>query len=377
MNNYKKIKSPTPMAGFYVGYWGSTMNERRGIYGISHLLEHLVCKGIDELMEDFERDAVNWNAYTSNKEIVFYMTGMDKKIKKWKQKFYEHILSFDHVTEEVFQNEKKIVIEEYKDSFNKQSDAHMQNLFRKLYDYYEAIGLLQDLESLTLQDCKDFFELQYRKPTMIIDISKSTDTKIEEFFSKVEYDKRTYSDNRIEQNVNENFLYEKGNKYKDKSSIINLSPVIYADFPYITFINRMLGAGLKSPIYREIREKNGLVYYFHCYQREITNNSVVTILQTETSNKNVDKVQKILKEILGNPDKYLTKERFDIIKEYYTNKYEKENIMLHNNGYKFIEQEHFSLEKILPTLTYEDIRRVYDKYFDFSKFYQSIDKKEF
>jgi len=374
---YKKIKSPTPMSGFYVAYYGSTMNERKGIYGISHLMEHLVCKGIDSLMEDFERDAVNWNAYTSDKEIVFYMTGMDKKIKKWKQKFYEHILSFDHVTEEVFQNEKKIVIEEYKDSFNKQSESHMQNLFRKLYGYYEAIGLLEDLESLTLQDCKDFFELQYRKPTMIIDISKSTDTKMEEFFSNVEYDKRTYSENRIEQNVNENFLYEKGNKYKDKSSIINLSPVIYADFPYITFINRMLGAGLKSPIYREIREKNGLVYYFHCYQREITNNSVVTILQTETSNKNVNKVQGLLKEILGNPDKYLTKERFDIIKEYYINKYEKENIMLHNNGYKFIEQEHFSLEKILPTLIYEDVRRVYDKYFDFSKFYQSIDKKEF
>ena len=375
MNNYIKVKSPTPLSGFYIGYYGSTMNERKGIYGISHLMEHLVCKGIDTLMEDFERDAVNWNAYTSDKEIVFYMTGMDKHIKKWKQTFYEHIQNFN-ITEEQFQNEKKIVIEEYKDSFNKQSDAHMQNLFRKLYNYYEAIGLLEDLKSLTLKDCQDYFELQYRKPTMIVDISRSVSGKAEDFFGKVECDPRTYEEVKLGV-VNPDYPYEKGNKYKDKSSIINLSPIIHEDFPYISFINRMLGGGLKSPIYQEIREKNGLVYYFHCYQRELTQNDVVSILQTETSNKNVDKVQELVTKVISNPDKYLTKKRFDIIKKYYKNKYEKENIMLHNNGYKYIEPDKFSLEKILPTLTYEDVRRVYDKHFNFDNWYKSIDKKEF
>lgn len=374
---YKKIKSPTPMSGFYVAYYGSTMNERKGIYGISHIMEHLICKGIDSMMEDFEREAIHWNAYTSDKEIVFYMTGMDKNLKKWKQKFYEHITDFSNIDELQFQTEKKVVIEEYKDSFNKQNDSHTQNLFRKLYDYYEAIGLLEDLENLTLKDCQDFFELQYKKPSMIVDVSKSTDKKMETFFSNIEYDNRLYLDKKIEMNINDNFIYEKGNTYKDKSSIINLSPVIYEDFPYVEFINRMLGAGLKSPIYKEIREKNGLVYYFHCYQRDLTNNSSVIIMQTETSNKNVNKVQYLLENILKNPDKYLTQIRFDIIKEYYQNKFEKENIMLHNNGYKFIEQPQFSLEKILPTLTYEDIRRIYDKYYNFDNFYKSIDKTEF
>lgn len=373
--SYKKIKSPTPLSGFYIVYYGSTMNERKGIYGISHLMEHLVCKGFDDLMEDFERDAVSWNAYTSDKEIVFYMTGMDKHIKKWKKTFYDRIQDFD-ITEEQFLNEKKIVIEEYKDSFNKQNDSHMQNLFRKLYDYYEPIGLLEDLQSLTFQDCKDYFELQYRKPTMVIDISESVDESMEEFFSKIDFDTRDYT-NRITFNINDNFIYEKGNEYKDKTSIINISPVIYEDFPQIEFINRMLGGGLKSPFYRIIREKHGLVYYFWCYQREITNNSVVSFLQTETSNDNVELLQSLVEEIISNPDKYLTRERFDITKEYYQNKFEKENIMLHNNAYKFYEREHFSLEKILPTLTYEEIRRVYDKYYIFSNFYQSLDKKEF
>lgn len=372
--NYKKIKSPTPMSGFYVAYYGSTMNEHKGNYGISHLMEHLVCKGIDKYMEDFEREAMHWNAYTSDTLIVFYMTGMNKNIKKWKHIFYNGISNFN-ITEQQFEIEKKIVIEEYKDSFNKQDESHMQNLFRKLFDYYEAIGLLEDLENLTYKDCQDFFELQYKKPNFIIDISEDVDSDFN--FSNIQFDDRLYLDKRIDLNINNNFIYEKGNTYKDKSSIINLSPVMHEDFPYADFINRMLGGGLKSPFYQEIREKNGLVYYFRCYNRNITNNSALTVLQTETSNKNANKVQEIIGNILNNPDKYLTKERFDITKEYYTNKFEKENIMIHNNGDKFIELEHFSLEKILPDLTYDDIRRVYDKYYNFDNFYKSIDKKEF
>lgn len=377
IEKYKKIKSPTPLSGFYVAYWGSVLNEKKGNYGISHLLEHLLCKGFDEYMENFEKDAIGWNAYTNDTSVVFYMTGMDKKVKRWKKIFYEQLQDFSHITEEIFQNEKKVVIEEYKDSFNKQNDGHFQNLFRKLYNNYEAIGLLEDLENLTLKDCQDYFELQYRKPSLIIDITKGSDKKLESFFENIKYDDRTYDENKIEFNINEDFPYEKGNTYKDKSSIINLSPVIHEDFPYIEFINRMLGGGLKSPLYQVIREKHGLVYFIHCYQREITNNSVISILETETSNKNVDKVQELFGEILNNPDKYLTEERFNITKEFYKNKFEKEKVLLHNNGYKFIEQPQFSLEKVLNEITYEDIRRVYDKYFDFSNFYQSVDKKEF
>jgi predicted Zn-dependent peptidase len=373
--NYKKIKSPTPMASFYVVYYGSVMNERPGIYGISHLLEHLVCKGIDEFMENFETEAIHWNAYTTDSYIVFYMTGMDKKVKKWKKKFFENLQKFN-ITEDTFQNEKKIIIEEYKDSFNKQSDSHMQNLFRKLYDNYGAIGLLEDLEKLTLKDCQDFFELQYRRPSFIIDISRSTDKTMEEFFNNVEYDNKTY-DKKLEFKINEDFIYEKGNKYKDKTSIIDISPIIYEDFPYVEFITRMLGSGLKSPLYQEMRDRSGLVYYIHCYCRNFTNNSSIVVFVTETSNGNLNKVQSIIKDIIDNPDKYLTKKRFDIIKKYYKNKFEKENIMIHNNGYKFIELEHFLVEKIISTLTYEDIRRVYDKYFHFDMFYQSNDKEEF
>lgn len=372
---YIHKKSKTQLSGFYVAYYGSVMNEHKGIYGISHLMEHLICKGFDNLMEKFEADGISWNAYTTDDHIAFYMTGLDQTVKKWKKTFYERLTKFE-ITEEVFQNEKKIVIEEYKDSFNDQSEWHRQNLLRKLYGYYEAIGLLEDLKSLTLKDCYDFFELQYRKPTMIIDISKGNNKETEEFFNNIEYDNRDYKGVVIDLNK-EGFVFEKGNNYKNKSSIINVSEIITDDFPYIDFITKMLGNGLKSPLYQEMRERYGLVYYVHCYQRLITTNSTLILFETVTSNDNDEKVQKVFKHILDNPKKFMTKKRFNIIKKYYKIKFKKENILIHNNGYKYIQPDKFSVENIIDNITYEKIREVYDKYFNFDKYYHSIDKKEF
>jgi hypothetical protein len=102
----------------------------------------------------------------------------------------------------------------------------------------------------------------------------------------------------------------------------------------------MLGGGLKSPLYQELREKKGLVYYIHCYQWDITNQSSVVLIETETSKNNIDDVQKIITDVIGNPDKYL-------------------------------------VEKIIKDLTYDKIREVYDKYLNVDYFYQSIDSEEF
>jgi hypothetical protein len=60
------------------------------------------------------------------------------------------------------------------DAFNDQGDSHMLNLSRKLFNDYDPIGSKQDLENLKFMDCLNFFELQYAKPTKIINVSKKS-----------------------------------------------------------------------------------------------------------------------------------------------------------------------------------------------------------
>ena len=363
------LKSQTDLSGFYVVYEGSTNLEKEGWYGLSHLMEHLMCKNFDHLQEDFDKDGIDWNAYTSGNEIVFYLTGLDEKVSKWKNEFMDLLGQFN-VTKEEFENERKIVLEEYMDSFNSQTEVHMLNLSRKLFNDYDPIGLREDLEKLKFMDCLNFFELQYSKPTKIINVSKGKPYKNNEI---------DFADRKIDRKIefgNHKVPFELGNEFKDKSSLVMLSPVIDEDFAYVHFINAMLSLGLKSPLYQEIREKRGLVYYVHCYQSRMNQQGLNTIA-TQTSNKNLNACIDAIKEVLENPKKYLTKDRFDLVKDYYKVRMQKDEILRYKNVNQFINPEGWSVYDIIDTVDFKKVKKVYDKYYKFENFYISNDKKEF
>jgi predicted Zn-dependent peptidase len=363
------LKSQTDLSGFYVVYEGSTNLEKSGWYGISHLMEHLMCKNFDHLQEDFDKDGIEWNAYTSNNEIVFYLTGLDEKVNKWKGEFMDLLGDFN-VTKEEFENERNIVLEEYMDSFNEQTASHQLNLSRKLFGDFDPIGLKKDLQNLKFMDCLNYYELQYAKPSKIINVSKN---------KKYNNQAIDFVDRQIVKNLefgNHNVPLELGNEFKDKTSIVILSPVIEEDFAYVHFINAMLSLGLKSPLYQEIREKRGLVYYVHCYQSRMNQQGISTIA-TQTSNRNYNQVIDSVETIIKNPGKYLTKDRFNLVKDYYKVRQQKDEILRYKNVNQWINPEGWSVYDILDEVNIKKVREVYDKYFNFDNFYISSDKKEF
>lgn len=364
----KNLDSQTELSGFYIVYNGSTNLEKPGWRGLSHLMEHLVFKSVDHLQEDFDRDGLDYNAYTSSNNIVFYLTGLDSSVNKWKDTFLNLLLKFQ-ITEEEFHNERKIVLEEYMDYFNDQTYSHSMNLSRKLLNDFDPIGLRQDLEDLQYSDIKEFFELQYSKPSKIINVSKNskyTNDNIE--FSDLVIDKvYVKGDYDVDLELNNNF--------KDKSSIIITSDLISDDFGYISFINSMLSYGLASPLYQEVREKKGLVYSIGCYL-SILNKQGINSISTLTSNENVEEVNNAIKDVLTNPDKYITQERLDVIKDYYMVRKQKAEILRYNNVNDII-NEHQSVYDILDNINLDKVMEIYNKYYTIDKFRISVDKTEF
>ena len=363
------LKSQTDLSAFYVVYEGSTNLEKKGWYGISHLMEHLMCKNFDHLQQEFDKDAIDWNAYTSSNEIVFYIQGLDDKVNKWKGEFMNLLGQFN-VTKEQFENEINIVLEEYMDCFNDQTQSHMLNLSRKLFDDFDPIGLRSDLEKLKYMDCLNYFELQYANPSRVINVSKNKKYKNNDIdFIQRKLTKETkFGNYKVDLELN--------NDFKDKTSIAILSPIIEEDFAYVNYINAMLSLGLMSPLYQEVREKKGLVYYINCYQSRMNKQGINTI-STQTSNKNADKVIDCVKEVINNPDKYLTKDRFDLVKDYYKVRMQKDEILRYKNVNQYINPEGWSVYDIIDKVKLKDIKDIYEKYYNFDKFYISNDKKEF
>lgn len=379
-------KSETGLSGFYIVFDGSTMNEKPGWFGISHCLEHLVCKSFEHLQDIYQQKNIKWNAYTSNTEVVFFMKGLDRHVNEFKKEFLDLILSYEP-TQAQLDNEKKIVLEEYKMSFNSQGSAHYMNLQRKMFNYYNAIGLRSDIENFTLQDCKDYLNLYYKKPTKIINISKNSDFNYNIDFREkndVEPFKINLNSNLYIIKSDEETKVPEGmipleiiNDYKNKVSIINSSPIISSDFNYVSFVCEMLGSGLNSPLYKEVREKLGLVYSISCFVDKLNNKSAMIGIMTDTSAKNIEIVQNQIKYVLENKEKFLTQERFDIVKDSYLTKIEESEILNYSNVGKYMDEPDWRIETIINTITLKDVYDIVDKYLQWDNMYKSIDKTEF
>ena len=89
------LKSQSEMSGLYIIYTGSVHNERKGIYGIAHLMEHLFFKSIRDLEKQFEKYGIETNAYTNSNEVVFYATGLEKYLSKFRDEFFDKITKLD------------------------------------------------------------------------------------------------------------------------------------------------------------------------------------------------------------------------------------------------------------------------------------------
>lgn len=364
------LKSETDLSGFYIIYDGSTNLEKVGIRGISHLMEHLMCKSYEHLEKDLERNGIVSNAYTSNNEVVYHITGLDEQVKDFRQVIVDCLTGFVP-TEEQFLHEKKIVIEEYMDYFNMQQYAHYLNLSRKLFNDYDPIGSLEDLESMTYQDMVDYIQTYYSKPSRIINVSKHSDFHSDMEFNKVEI-------NRDFNKVDEpkDVVYELNNDFADKTSIICVGKLVTEDFNYVAFITSMLASGLQSPLYQEIREKRGLSYGVGCDISRVHDKGILSI-SVQTSNENADAVVSSIKLVLDNPDTYLTQERFDIVKNSFLISLKKNAINRYKNVSEYIYPAGWGASEIINTITMDDVRRVYDKYFKFEDMHISLDKKEF
>lgn len=361
------IKNPTDLSGLYFIYRGSTNLERKGIYGIAHLMEHLQCKNFDDLQNVLQENGISWNAYTSHDYVVFYFTGLEKYLAPFRSNLIERMSSFT-VTEEEVEKEKKIVLEEYLDSFTDQSQAHYLNFNRKYLGTYSPIGLKEDIENITYQDCLDFFNAQYANPDEIVNISKTFVLKD----PNIKFTNRR--NNFVNFTPNNNAILEETVEYVDKTSIIWHKEVSSSDQPMINMICKMLGGGLNSPLYQEVREKRGLVYYLHCYSYNVGLTSHINI-STTISDDNINTLNETIKEVLNNRKKYLTLERFETVKKSLIIAKEKSEINKFGDISDILDPEIKKFYDKLDSLTMNEINNIYDKYFDPEGFLINTDKE--
>jgi len=288
---------------YYFGH--SASSENVGERGMSHFAEHLLCKSFDHLLPKLTANSISYNAFTSDNHVVFYWTGLDEKLTEIEPEFLK---LFDFVpTKELFELERNIILQEYTQYMANQSSIY-QNINRKYYDYYGPIGCRTDIEAITYEDFLKFYS-RFKNPTNIYRVTNNKKSEVKEIYKNVVY-KNPIKIGKLKKSE---LMIESTSTFPDSVTICDWFDVSEMSKPELDFLGGMYSDGLESPLYQEIREKRGLVYGLGLYLEQFRTTMKAEFV-AKCSPENVEEVRAVAKEVLTNPEKYLTQERFETIK---------------------------------------------------------------
>lgn len=167
------------LAAVNILYKVGARNEADDKTGFAHLFEHLMFRGT-ESVPDFDYPVVmasgENNAFTNNDYTDFYITLPKENLSTalWLESDRMRNLN---ITAEVYETEKRVVIEEFKQRYLNQPYGDEQLLLRdlcyKVHPYrWSAIGISPEhIERATLEDVRAFYDKHYRPSQAILSIS--------------------------------------------------------------------------------------------------------------------------------------------------------------------------------------------------------------
>ena len=341
------VKSQTALASLNLVYLGKVVQEQPGFRGISHLAEHLISYGVRDCEPQYEKYGIMSNASTGPLSVSFYLQGLDRYIRKFGDDYIRIILSFEP-SKELFERERKVVLEEYKDCFTDQVGAYLYNQMRINYDYCGPIGYRQDLENLTYEDYIEYQRQTFSAPDKLIYVGDK----------EFEYDIK-FGNSQLTRNFklkNSTALeLENKSQFEEKAVVHIHAPINENDLPYARFASKLLSGGMDSPLFKLIREEHALAYFVYGMPNILSLNCCSFDVITLVSKENRDFAFELIEKVLTEPEKYVSRERFEDLHFAYKIALEKEEIERYINVSKFIAPYETSIDYIIDKnlLSYE------------------------
>jgi zinc protease len=177
-----------PMINYTTTFKAGSRNEsqktesRHGITGISHLFEHMMFNGskkygageFDRLLES---NGGYSNAWTSKDMTSYYEVFPSSKLELIVDMESDRMSNLD-LTETMFLSEKEVVKEEHRMSVENSIPGTMwEMLYEHAFSvhpyHWPVIGWMEDLNQITLTDCKSYYKQLYSPSNAVISIAGS------------------------------------------------------------------------------------------------------------------------------------------------------------------------------------------------------------
>ncbi len=245
--------------------------------GISHFLEHMLFKGTEsrsqkEIAVEIDSLGGDLNAYTSKETTTFYIKLLDDYLEKGIDLLMD-IFLHSRLPEDEIEKEKGIVIEEIK-MVEDMPDDYIHDLFSEYVWNREGIGLgilgtKKTVRSFTKKDLEEHIKKHYAISNIVI--SCAGNIEHEEVLNGLNSSIGTISNNSQPHHYSKPKFHH-GTKVVSKDcaevhlcigteGIDQGSPERYA----MLLMNTVIGAGVSSRLFQEIREQRGLAYSVYSF----------------------------------------------------------------------------------------------------------------
>jgi predicted Zn-dependent peptidase len=314
---------------FMVGV-GSKFEERR-ISGISHYLEHMFFKGTTtrkdsvEIAEYIEEIGGTFNAFTG-KEYTGYYAMVAKQHTERAFDFVSDLVLNATFPEDEMEKEKGVVIEE----MNMYNDMPMKLVSEKFEELmygdtpagWQIIGNKESVSGLTHKDVTDYVTKHYNtENSVVVTVSPASPDKMkekaEQYFSKVGAGEKSMRETAQPDGSGPAVLL--ATKETDQTHLCLGFPTVSLkdDSRYAaSLVSAVLGGGMSSRLFTEIREKRGLCYYVRASQDSYSDAGYFVIQAGIDNTKVEEAVKAMMAELKKVKEEGITEKELKKVKEY-------------------------------------------------------------
>ena len=304
-----------------MGIWNYVggRDETEKINGVAHLLEHMAFKGTTsrsalEIAETIENVGGDINAYTS-KEITAYYVKLIAEDLPLGINILMDILQNSTFAEEELNRERGVILQEI--------GMYLDSPDEMIFDYWQEkafpnqpigrsiLGKTDIIKNISRSEVKNFMLSHYNPKKMVI--SAAGKINHEEFVKSI---KKAATDlPKGETNDREKAIYKAG-EYREQKKLEQIHLLLgfegidyhHDDYYSLMIYSSLLGGGMSSRLFQEIREKRGLVYGISSFSSSYTDTGIFGIY-SGTGSEQIQELLPVLCEQLNQaPDSITEKE---------------------------------------------------------------------
>ncbi len=270
-----------------IGLWLNvgSVNENNKQLGIAHMLEHMAFKGTKnrnafDISKEIEDVGGDINAYTSKENTAYYVKLLPSNYELGIEILSDIFLNSTFPKEEI-ERERGVIISEIGQSNDMPDDKVFDKFYSLAYQNQSIgkpiLGTKVSVGGFNKDDLKEFCNQNYNPSNLIIGISGKFDEKkiINQIKKNFEFLKSGNKSTKPKYKWNSGFHSEKKD-LQQAHIVFGVEGLSNLDKQRLdlTALSIILGGGMSSKLFQEIREKKGLCYSIFSFQSQFLSSGI-------------------------------------------------------------------------------------------------------